>query len=587
MIRADLRSAVDAWSAGDPDPATRDELASLLSRDAAAELEERFSRTLDFGTAGLRAPMGAGPARMNRAVVRTAVAALARWLLRVDPSATRRGVVVARDARRLSREFATDAAAVLAAANIPAWVFPSGVPTPLAAHAVAALGAAAGVVITASHNPPEYNGCKFYGPSGAQLIPPDDAAVAAEMARAGPASELPVLAEDAAHRAGLLREVGPEVRAAYLDAILGERRHPGQGTDLVIAYTALHGVGGELAVEALRRAGFDTIHVVAEQQHPDPAFPTVAFPNPEEPAALDRVRALAESVRADLVLANDPDADRLGVLVRDPRGALRLLSGNEVGALLGHYLLTEGPPLPRPLVMSTVVSSVQLRRIALALGAAHEETLTGFKWIANRALKRAAEDGSRFVFGYEEALGYGVGRAVHDKDGIGAAVALADLVGWARGQGRNVVDLLDGLARRFGVHATRQRSITLPGAAGAATIARVMEGFRDDAPGRIAGRAVAAASDYLGGWRRAGGRTAALHLPRTDLLCFELSPEGRALLRPSGTEPKLKVYVEVVEEVAAGEPLERVQQRAGGAAEEILQGVVELARSRGLERSGP
>ncbi|HMK73509.1 MAG TPA: phospho-sugar mutase [Myxococcaceae bacterium] len=585
-MRAELRSAIDAWAAGDPDPATRAELASLVARGALAELEERFARPVEFGTAGLRAPLGAGPARMNRAVLRTAVAGLARWLRRTDPAAARKGVVVARDGRRMSLEFAADAAAVLGAAGIPAWVFPEGAPTPLAAYAVAALGAAAGVVVTASHNPPEYNGCKLYGPSGAQLIPPDDRAVATEMAGVGPAASVPLLDEAAARAAGLLREVDPEVRERYLDAVLRERRHPGEGTDLVIAYTALHGVGGPLAVEALRRAGFLEVHVVQEQQAPDPAFPTAPLPNPEEPTALERVRSLAEAVQAHLVLANDPDADRLAVLVRSERGALRLLSGNEVGVLLGHYLLTEAPRVPRPLVLTTVVSSVQLGRIAERLGAAHEETLTGFKWIANRALRRSAEDGSRFVFGYEEALGYGVGSAVHDKDGIGAAVAVADLAGHARASGSSLVQRLEELARTFGVHATRQRSITLEGASGAATIARVMEGFRNDVPRGIGSRRVTAVSDYARGRRTSPEGDTALGLPPSDLLAFELEGGARALLRPSGTEPKLKLYVEVPEPASPGEALERVEARAGATAEEIVKAVLDLARSRGLQTSG-
>jgi phosphomannomutase len=582
-MRPELRSAIENWTAGDPDPDARLELQALVTRDSSAELEERFARPLRFGTAGLRALMGAGPSRMNRATVRCATAALARWLLRTDPAARRRGVVVARDGRRMSAEFAADTAAVLGAAGIPAWRFPTAVPTPLAAFAVPALDAAAGVVITASHNPADYNGYKVYGPQGAQLVPPDETEVGAEMARVGAASAVPLLAEQVARARGLLREVGPEVPAGYLDAILAERRHPGAGTDLCIAYTALHGVGGALAVEALRRAGFERVHVVAEQQAPDPHFPTVAFPNPEEPGALDRVCALAERVRADLVLANDPDADRLAVLARTARGDLRLLNGNEVGVLLGHYLLTEGQRPRQPLVMATVVSSVQLSRIAERLGAVYEETLTGFKWIANGALRRSAESGAHFVFGYEEALGYSVGSAVHDKDGIGAAVAMADLAGWARASGSDVLRALDVVAREIGVYASVQRSIRLPGASGAATIARVMEGFRENAPRAIGGRAVLAVSDYAHRRRTAAGHDSELQLPAADLLAFELAGGARVLLRPSGTEPKLKVYVEVAEATASGEPLERLQLRSTAAAEALTKSVLNLARQRGLE----
>jgi len=583
MTPNELQKAIDTWLAADPDASTRAELEALVAKNATAELEERFANPVGFGTAGLRALMGAGPSRMNRAVVRSATLGLARWLLRTAPDAVRRGVVVARDGRRMSVEFAQDTAGVLAAAGIPAWVFPIGTPTPLGAFAVTALGAAAGVVVTASHNPKDYNGYKVYGPNGAQVIPPHDADIAKEMAGVGPANAVPLLAEEEARARGLWKDVGPEVRARYLEAILAERRHPGLGTDLVIAYTAMHGVGGALAVEALRRAGFERVHTVAEQQQPDAAFPTVAFPNPEEPGALDLAKALAEAVSADVVLANDPDADRLAVVVRTP-GGLRQLSGNEVGALLGHYLLSQGPKPPKPLVMTTVVSSPELSHIAERLGAVCEETLTGFKWIANGALKRA-ESGAHFVFGYEEALGYAVGPAVHDKDGMGAAVAFADLAGWARSRGATVLDVLDDLARQYGVYGSLQRSVVLPGASGVATMARVMEGFRKNPPKAVAGQPVVAVRDYALGLRTAGAASTALDLPKADLLTFELQGGARVLLRPSGTEPKLKLYVEVFESPGKAEALEAVRERVAKTAAALTDSVLQLARERGLPQA--
>ena len=584
MTPTELRKAIDVWLAGDPDATTRAELEALVRRGNGAELEERFSKPVGFGTAGLRALMGAGPARMNRAVVRSATAGLARWLLRTDPDVVHRGVVVARDARHMSLEFASDTAGVLAGAGIPAWVFPSGTPTPLGAFAVPALGAAAGVVVTASHNPKDYNGYKVYAANGAQVIPPDDAAIAKEMAEVGPANAVPLLAAEAARARGLLREVSPEVRERYLLAILGERRHPGKGTDLVLVYTAMHGVGGALAVEALRRAGFERVHTVPEQQEPDPEFPTVAFPNPEEPGALDHARSLAEKVKADLVLANDPDADRLAVMVRATDGTLRQLSGNEVGVLLGHYLLTEGAKVSSPLVMTTVVSSPELGQIAARLGASYEETLTGFKWIANGALRRA-RGGTHFLFGYEAALGYAVGPSVHDKDGMGAAVAFADLAGWARASGKTVVEALDDLARQYGVYGSLQRSVVLPGASGVATMARVMEGFRRQTPTVIADRSVVAVRDYARRVRTAEGKRTPLDLPTADLLAFELSGGAQVLLRPSGTEPKLKLYVEVSEPPGTQEPLEVVRARVSAAASALANGLLEQARMRGLEQA--
>lgn len=584
MTATELRTAIDVWLAGDPDETTRAELEALVRRGTSAELEERFAKPVGFGTAGLRALMGAGPARMNRAVVRSATAGLARWLLRTAPDVVRRGVVVARDGRHMSVEFAADTAAVLAGAGIPAWVFPAGTPTPLGAFAVTALRAAAGVVVTASHNPKDYNGYKVYGPNGAQVIPPDDAAIATEMASVGPANAIPVLAADVARARGLLREAGSEVRERYLEAILAERRHPRQGTDVVIAYTAMHGVGGALAVEALQRAGFERVHPVVEQQEPDPEFRTVAFPNPEEPGALDRAHALAEAVRADLVLANDPDADRLAVMARTEDGSFRQLTGNDVGVLLGHYLLTEGLKVSSPLVMTTVVSSPELSQLASRLGVAYEETLTGFKWIANGALRRA-QAGAHFVFGYEEALGYAVGPSVHDKDGVGAAVAFADLAGWARSRGKTVLDALDDLARQYGVFGSLQRSVVLPGASGVATIARVMEGFRGTPPTAIADRSVVAARDYARRVRTAGGKTTPLNLPKSDLLVFELEGGAQVLLRPSGTEPKLKLYVDVSEAPGAQEPLEVVRARVSAAALALAEGLLEQARLRGLEQA--
>jgi phosphomannomutase len=581
MTSTVLRKAVEGWLAGDPDVWTRAELEALVRQGDTAELEERFATPVGFGTAGLRALLGAGPARMNRAVVRRATAGLARWLLRTAPDTVHRGVVVARDARQMSLEFAADTAAVLAGAGIPAWVFAGGTPTPLGAFAVTALGAAAGVVVTASHNPKDYNGYKVYGPNGAQVIPPDDAAIAHEMAQVGPANAVPILAADAARAGGLLRDVGPDVRERYLEAILKERRHPGQGTDLVLVYTALHGVGGALALEALHRAGFERVHPVAEQQEPNPEFPTVAFPNPEEPGALDLAWKLAEAVHADVVLANDPDADRLAVLVRVPGRGLRQLSGNEVGVLLADYLLREGLRVSKPLVMTTVVSSPQLRQIAARLGASYQETLTGFKWMANGALERARE-GLHFVLGYEEALGYAVGPAVHDKDGIGAAVAFADLAGWARARGATVVDALDDLARQDGVYGSLQRSVVLPGATGLATMARVMEGFRQDTPSAIAGRRLLAVRDYAAGVRTAEGKSSPLEFPKTNLLGFELDGGAQVLLRPSGTEPKLKLYVEVSETPNTHTPLEVVRARVSATAAALADGVLVLAQKRGL-----
>ena len=362
--------AAEAWRAADPDPTTVAELSALLARSgdpaAQTELHDRFAGALEFGTAGLRGVLGAGPNRMNRAVVRRTTAGLARYLLERVPEVKTRGVVVGRDGRRMSPEFADDAARVLAAHGIPALVFPTPVPTPLVAFATTHLAAAAAVMVTASHNPPEYNGYKVYWGNGAQIIPPHDQGIAAAIAAVEPAAEVRLAPADAA----LVRPLGEEVGRAWLEAILALRLHPSPSA-LPIVYTAMHGVGGAWIERAFAEAGFGNLHPVPEQQQPDGAFPTVRFPNPEEPGALDLATALADRVGAKLVLANDPDADRLAVMARDGDGKLRALTGNEVGVLLGHYLLSQSSPLPdKPLVITTIVSSAQLSVIAPAATAA-------------------------------------------------------------------------------------------------------------------------------------------------------------------------------------------------------------------------
>jgi phosphomannomutase len=579
--RTELIRRVDAWSAADPDETTRAELQRLVAREDFAELEDRFAGTLEFGTAGLRGVVGAGPNRMNRAVVRRATAGLAAYLLANVPDATRRGVVVARDGRRMSKEFAEDTAAVLAAAGIPALVRGGFTPTPLCAFLVEHLGASGGVMVTASHNPPEYNGYKVYWGNGAQIIPPHDVGIAAEIARVGPARDIPLadLVDARAH--GLIRGIGPELDQAYLEGLLALRLHPGEGTDVTIVYTPMHGVGGPLALEALRRAGFSRVHPVPEQLQPDPAFPTVRFPNPEEPGAMDLARALGERTRADLVLANDPDADRLAVLTREASGQMRALTGNELGVVLGHYLLTQGPRRDRPLVMTTIVSSTQLGAIANRLGALYDETLTGFKWIANRSLERAARDGAELVFGYEEALGYTVGTLVRDKDGIGAALSVADLAGWTRSRGTTVAGYLEEIQREYGVYVSRQRSFTLPGASGAETIGRVMEAFRREPPPRVGSRAVEWVKDYQARTRTVQGRSEPLTLPASNVIAYGLEGGAQVTLRPSGTEPKIKYYFELPERLAPGEEVREAHRRGEQRLAELERDFLALATARG------
>ncbi|CAN5548649.1 phospho-sugar mutase [soil metagenome] len=558
MISPALRERVNLWIDRDPSEATQNELRTLLEAgtDAAArELEDRFAGVLEFGTAGLRGVLGGGPNRMNRAVVLTTTHGLAAQLASAVPNARERGVVIGYDGRRLSRELAEDTAGVLTAQGFVVHLFTTVVPTPTTAYAVSALGAAAGVMVTASHNPPEYNGYKVYWGNGAQIIPPIDHDIASAIAKAPPAKDVPRDDLAKGREKGLLHDVEPKIERAYLDAIAALRPNKAAAKrDLVIVYTPMHGVGNRLARQALSEAGFTHVTSVPEQAEPDGAFPTVAFPNPEEKGAMDLAFALARKQSADLVLANDPDADRLAVAVPDAASPTqyRQLTGNEVGVLLGHYLLTREESKNR-LTIASIVSSPMLGVIARALGVRYEETLTGFKWIANRAMDLKPE-GFRFVFGYEEALGYTVGEVVRDKDGISAALVFSELVAELLADGGTVQEELEAIARRFGLFVSSQVNVTKKGAAGAQEIAALMDRLRAAKFAEIGPMKVAATSDFVSRKRRdAAGKETDLALPQTNMVSFDLEGGSRIIARPSGTEPKVKFYFDVREEVRSGE----------------------------------
>jgi phosphomannomutase len=509
----DLRAVATAWRDDDPDPATRAEVDALLAAGDDAGLAARFGARLQFGTAGLRGELGAGPNRMNRALVRRATAGLAAWLRSAGHDGP---VVVGRDARHGSADFAADTCEVLAAAGFSVRRMPRPLPTPMLAYAVRHLGCVAGVMVTASHNPPKDNGYKVYVGDGAQIIPPVDAEISAAIDAVGPVSGI-ALAGDG------ITDVGEDVIDAYLAGVQALSVAPAR--DVRVVYTAMHGVGYELAARAFADAGFPPIIPVVEQVEPDPDFPTVAFPNPEEPGALDLSLTTAAREGGDLVIANDPDADRLGVALPAPdRSGWRALNGNEIGVLLADHLVRHQAVGAGDLVATTIVSSRMLAAMAEAAGVSYAETLTGFKWVA-----RAGDaDGKRFVFGYEEALGYCIGSLVRDKDGISAAVLFAELVATLRADGQTVWARLDALAAAHGAHRTRQVSQRVTGAA------EVMAGLRAELPGAIGGHAVVAVEDLVGGGR----------LPPSDVLIFGLDGGARVVIRPSGTEPKLKCYLE-------------------------------------------
>ena len=576
MNDEEIIAAARRWRDEDPDPETRAEATTLLDRRDLAGLRDRFGARLEFGTAGLRGELGAGPNRMNRALVMRATAGLAAHLLATVPDAARRGVVVGWDGRRNSDVFARDGAAVLAGAGVVARVLPTLAPTPLVAFAVRRAAAAAGVVVTASHNPPEYNGYKVYWGDGAQITPPVDAGIAAAIDAVGALAEVPRLERREASARGLHEVFGPELEddyAAAVHAAVPEVRR----ARLTVAYTPLHGVGERMATRLLAR--FGDVRTVPEQAKPDGAFPTVRFPNPEEPGAMDLVLALAGRCRADIAIANDPDADRLCVAV--PRsGAWVPLTGNALGALLGHHLLTAVQTRGARVVANTIVSSPLLGRIAASLGVTHVETLTGFKWIARRAHEVARETGARFVFGYEEALGYCVGDIVRDKDGVSAACVVADLASRLKASGETLDDRLTAIYREHGLYVSGQRSVTAKGADGQRAIAATTTSFRGEPPTEIGGRRVESWVDYLTGERHGAGG-GATGLPPSDVLRFDLEGGSRVMLRPSGTEPKIKFYFDLREGMGPDEPLDVAEPRARAALDDLADAFTALVESRG------
>jgi phosphomannomutase len=584
---ASLFSRARDWAAQDPDPATAAALRALLqqaedgSAAAGQELADSFSGTLQFGTAGLRAALGPGPNRMNRVVVRRAAAGLAAFLTGAVGDAapgTRPRAVVGYDARHNSDIFAEETAAIFTAAGIEVFLMPAALPTPLLAFAVRALDCDGGVMVTASHNPPQDNGYKVYlgrhaveeSGRGAQIVAPYDARIAEQIAAVGALDSIAVAADG-------WTVLDPAVAADYeraTAALADPARFPARGLRIVL--TPMHGVGGETAVNVLAAAGFADVTLVAEQAEPDPDFPTVNFPNPEEPGALDLALEAAARLDADIVLANDPDADRAAVAAKDPdTGAWRMLRGDEVGALLGAHIVarlaagtppaagtaapdgTETPDGGEPagaepagVFANSIVSSRLLARIAAAAGYAHEETLTGFKWISRVP---------GLLYGYEEALGYCVAPdLVRDKDGISAAVLIAEMAAAAKAAGKTIFDTLDELYLRHGLHAGDQVSIRV---ADLGLLDAMMDRLRVSPPESFGSSAVEMFVDLADGSE---------HLPPTDGLLYLTRDRTRVIIRPSGTEPKLKCYLEVLHPVESAAELPEARQAARLALDAVI-----------------
>lgn len=550
------------WLARDPDPRTREELQHLIDKKMHAEIEDRFTQRLEFGTAGLRGKVGCGPNRMNRLVIQETATGLGHYLIEHVANAAIRGVVVGYDGRLDSKQFAIDTASVLTALGIKVYLTANVAATPIVAFGIEHFNAAAAVVVTASHNPPEYNGFKVYWENGAQIIPPHDAGIADEIDVAS-TKPIPLISLSDAEKQGNLVWLTEGYYQTYRAAINQSPyvRNDIDSAHTTVTYTAMHGVGAQMAEDLLHDGGFHKVFSVAEQREPDGHFPTVNFPNPEEKGAMDLVVNLAKSVDADIACANDPDADRFAVAVRTDdtvrtdEASYKMLTGDQVGVLFAHYLLSK-PHTKNQLVGNSIVSSTLLEKVANSHGATYFQTLTGFKWLANIGMQLEDED-NEFLFAYEEALGYTIGTQVRDKDGLSALVVFAQLVEELKSQGRTVWDLLAQISLEHGVHINAQRSIALD-----PDSPSIGSKLRSAQPKTIGGVTVSVIEDLQSSLRYiVGGDTETINLPTSDVLIYHLEDGSRIIVRPSGTEPKVKVYYETVTKFEGSETYDEARQR--------------------------
>jgi len=518
---AALRLEVENWIADDPDPKTASQLRDLLDREDESTLQRYFNGFLQFGTAGLRGPIGPGPSCMNRAVVGRAAAGIASYMKKREM----KSVIIGRDARHGSEDFTYETAEIMSGAGMQVYILPRPLPTPVLAFATSYLGCDIGIMVTASHNPPEDNGYKVYvGPvadginyAASQIINPTDQFMATEIAAVARLKSLP--------RGNKWTVLNEDVVNEYISRTSALAPRPG---DLKVVYTAMHGVGTEIVSKVFSQAGFHNLILVDEQCTPDPNFPTVAFPNPEEPGAIDLALAKAKATDADLVIANDPDADRCAAAINDPNSGWRMLRGDELGVILGEWIARSHP---RGTFGNSIVSSSALRKICAHYGIDFKEVLTGFKWLAK------IED---LAFGYEEAIGYCVdSETVNDKDGISAAIFLAQVTMDLARDGLSLVDLLNQVWDRHGFHGTEQISIRVKDMS---SIARLLTQLRHNPPREVAGRSVISIDDLA---------APTDGLPPTDGLRMWLDGDIRIIIRPSGTEAKMKCYVEVVTSTSA------------------------------------
>ena len=534
------------------DEATKSELKSIAKDEK--EIEERFYRDLEFGTGGLRGIIGAGTNRMNIYTVRKATQGLSNFILK--EKAEKKGVAIAFDSRNMSPEFAEEAALCLAANGIKAYIFPSLRPTPMLSFALRELGCTAGIVVTASHNPPEYNGYKVYWEDGAQITYPKDEQIIGEVNAVTDYASVKTMSREEAEKAGLYQVIGPEIDDKYIEALKSLAIHPEiireEAQNLKIVYTPLHGTGNIPVRRILKKLGFEKVYVVKEQELPDGNFPTVSYPNPEDKNAFTLALELAKEVDADIVLATDPDADRLGVYAKDAKtGEYMSFTGNMSGMLILEYILSQRKALgtlpENGAVVTTIVSGKMSKEITKEYGMTLIETLTGFKYIGEQ-IKFFEQTGSHeYVFGYEESYGCLVGTHARDKDAVVAVMALCEVAAYCRHQGITLCDQMETLFKKYGYYKEGLCTVTLKGQEGAKKIQSMMEQIRTNVPDAVGGLKVLRFRDYRENIIRdcGTGEETATGLPRSNVLYFELENDAWCCIRPSGTEPKIKFYIGV------------------------------------------
>jgi phosphoglucomutase len=557
-----VQSQMELWL-NDPavDEDTRAELRAIA--DQPKELEDRFYKELEFGTGGLRGIIGAGTNRMNRYTVGRATQGLAQFVLR-QAGAANPSVAIAYDSRHMSPEFSLEAALVLAGNGVKAYVFKSLRPTPELSYAVRHLGASAGIVVTASHNPPEYNGYKVYGADGGQLVPDQAEAVTAEIAGVASFGQVKRISREEAEERGLLQWIDRSVDEAFLEQVAGVSQHPNvieaEGDKIKIVYTPLHGAGSISVQNVLKRIGFRNVVVVPEQEQPDPNFSTVKSPNPEEREAFTLALELAKKIDADLIIGTDPDCDRMGAVVKNEEGEYVVLTGNQSGALMVHYLLgsmkAKGTLPANGIVVKTIVTSEMGAVIAEHYGATVQNTLTGFKYIGERMTQFERTGEHQFLFGYEESYGYLAGNYARDKDGVLAAMLIAEAAAYYAAQGKTLYQVLQELYAQHGYFLEKLESRTMKGKDGLERIKGMMEEWRNQSPAEVAGRKVERALDYAQGLDG---------LPMENVLKYILDDGSWFCLRPSGTEPKIKLYFAV-----RGTSADEAKERLNGLVQAVM-----------------